>query len=265
MNGLDWTTVYWLYLLVAGGICVFLIIYLIPHRAVLSARYLLLLMIAVAESCITSAMELKVTGLADKLFWVKLEYFGVSWTGVLFLFFILIITGRETWLTSKRQLLLSLIPAVTIILAVTNDIHHLIWADAWLNTDGPVPLVAYHRSIGLWIIVAYSYVLLVMGTFILIKELFIARPLYRKKLLVVLLGVLIPWVANGIYLFNLSPFRHLDITPFAFTISGLAFTWGVFRYQLMTIISLARKTIIVEQSSRQHFTRGSECYSSLFS
>ncbi len=244
MNGLDWNTIYWIYLLGSGGICFLIIAFLIPHRSAPSARFLLILMVAVAEWCIVSAMEIKVSDLGDKLFWVKLEYLGAAWVGVLFLFFILVVTGKEAWLTRKRILMLSVVPISVIVLALTNDFHHLLWSDAWLNNEGLAPLVAYQRSVGFWIFITYSYILMISGLSILIKELFISRELYRKKLLVILLGALIPWGANGIYLFELSPLGHLDLTPFAFTLSGLACAWGMFRYQLMNIISLAHKTII---------------------
>ena len=244
MAGLSWTTIFWFYLLIAGGICVLLVVYLIPHRLVLNARYLMLLMIAVGVWSLANSMEIRVPGLAGKLVWVKLEYFGGAWIGILYFLFILVTTGKESWLTRKRILLLSIIPIITIVLAVTNSFHHLIWTKAWLNTDGLAPLVAYSRGLGFWLFIIYTYLLMVIGTIIVIKEFLIAGEIYRKKLLIVLLGALVPWVANGIYLLDLSPVRNLDLTPFAFTISGLAFAWGLYRYQLMNIISLAHKTII---------------------
>ena len=53
-----------------------------------------------------------------------------------------------------------------------------------------------------------------------------------------------PWVATVIYLFGLSPFPHLDLTPFSFIILGLACALGLFRYQLIDITPIARHLVV---------------------
>jgi PAS domain S-box-containing protein len=60
-----------------------------------------------------------------------------------------------------------------------------------------------------------------------------------------LIAVLAPWIGNLLYLSGLSPLG-LDTTPFAFTISALAITWGIYGVQLMEILPIARSIIIEE-------------------
>jgi PAS domain S-box-containing protein len=45
-----------------------------------------------------------------------------------------------------------------------------------------------------------------------------------------------------------SPFPHLDLTPFAFTLTGLAMTWGLFRFRLLDIVPVARDAVIESMS-----------------
>jgi PAS domain S-box-containing protein len=55
---------------------------------------------------------------------------------------------------------------------------------------------------------------------------------------------LAPLTANALSIFNLIPLQGIDLTPFAFVITGLAMAWGLFRYQLLDVVPVARDTII---------------------
>jgi len=58
-----------------------------------------------------------------------------------------------------------------------------------------------------------------------------------------LLGVFAPWIGNVLYVTQLNPFPNLDLTPFGFTLSGLALAWGLFRFRLFDIVPVARSAI----------------------
>jgi PAS domain S-box-containing protein len=58
------------------------------------------------------------------------------------------------------------------------------------------------------------------------------------------LAVFAPWIANALSVFQVTPFRHLDLTPFGFTVTGLAMSWGVLRYQLLDLVPVARDQVI---------------------
>jgi two-component sensor histidine kinase len=59
-----------------------------------------------------------------------------------------------------------------------------------------------------------------------------------------LLGILVSLATNVLYGTNLNPFTGLDITPLAFTISGLLFTWAIFGQRLFDLVPVARETLI---------------------
>ncbi|RME75323.1 MAG: GAF domain-containing protein [Chloroflexi bacterium] len=99
---------------------------------------------------------------------------------------------------------------------------------------------------GPWFFVhsAYSYLLLLIGTMAVILMLVRSPHLYRLQAAVLLTAVAVPWLGNGLYLSGASPLPHLDLTPFAFTLSGLMFAWGLFRLRLFDIIPVARRAVI---------------------
>ena len=59
-----------------------------------------------------------------------------------------------------------------------------------------------------------------------------------------LVGVLIPWIGNILYVFDINPFYPIDLTPFTTFLSGLAMAFAVLRLKALDIIPIAREKII---------------------
>ena len=221
-----------------------LAVYMIPRWNALSARALMLLMISVSLWAFGYGMEFKSVGLEAKLSWVRAEYLGAAWTGALFFLFATTLTGKIAWLKSGRVILFLIPPALTILAVYTNAHHQLIWSRAWIEHSGPVPTMAYQRGPGFWLFVAYSYGLLIAATVDLFHGYLFTRQIEGRHFWVVLTGVLAPWVSNIVYLAGIDPLRSIDLTPVAFTVSGLAFFWGTVRHQMLELIPIARDTVI---------------------
>ena len=67
-------------------------------------------------------------------------------------------TGRRSWLTRRNLVLLSIVPAVSLVLLWTNGFHHLMRADVWLDTGGSYAIVGRTFGTWFWVHSAYSYV-----------------------------------------------------------------------------------------------------------
>ena len=204
----------------------------------------MLLMAAVALWSFAYGMEFISPNLVQKLRWVKVEYVGVVWIGMLFFSFILKSSGGPWQLNKTGYILLSFFPLCVILLVFTNSLHHLMWRLAWLDLSGRAPVVAYLRGPGFWGYTAFSYVLIFLATLLVVKSLMSARGIVRKQQLVVLAGVSFPLVSNVLYLFGFKELRALDLTPASFTISGVAFSWGLLRYQMLNLIPLAHEAVL---------------------
>lgn len=188
-------------------------------------------------------MELISPNMVLKLWWVKIEYLGAAWVGLLIFCFITTITAKKSQVTKTGYLLLSIVPLLTILLVLTNDHHHLMWEHVWLDLSGRAPTLSYIRGEGFWGYVGFSYLLIFMATFVLIRDLISAKGIAGKQLFMLLIGVMCPWLANILYLSGFDELKHLDLTPAAFTVSGIAFSWGLLKYQ-MGLIPLAREMLI---------------------
>ena len=95
-------------------------------------------------------MELISPNMVLKLWWVKIEYLGAAWVGLLIFCFITTITAKKSQVTKTGYLLLSIVPLLTILLVLTNDHHHLMWEHVWLDLSGRAPTLSYIRGEGFW-------------------------------------------------------------------------------------------------------------------
>jgi PAS domain S-box-containing protein len=199
-------------------------------------------MLAAAVWSLAYAVELGMADRQTKLLLVKIEYLGIVSVPVFWLAFALQYTGRSKWLTARRAALLAVVPVVALLLMWTNDAHHLFYADSVVDTSGPFPALIATRGVAYWLNVAYAYPLLASGTILIAQMLLHSPRLYLGQTIAVLVAVLMPWLGNALWLVGLSP--NLDLTPVAFTISGLAVAWGLFRFRLLDIVPAARAVII---------------------
>jgi PAS domain S-box-containing protein len=241
---MDWTLIFGFFSLISGMICAGIAIYLAPYRKKRGAGQLMLLMTGISIWTLGYGMELLSPDLSLKLWWVKIEYMGVSWLGVLIFTFVCTLTGKTDYLKKKRHLLLFVVPVLTILLALTNEFHGLMWQQAHLESNSAIQGIVFERTPLFWGYTAFSYGLIFWTTVILIKAVASSRGLYRKQLTLILTGVMVPWLFNGLYLFKFQTIQHLDLTPFAFMVSGILFAWGFLRYQLLNLIPLAHKAVM---------------------
>ncbi|MEW5721535.1 MAG: histidine kinase N-terminal 7TM domain-containing protein [Thermodesulfobacteriota bacterium] len=242
---MSWLTIYWLPPFISGALSAGLAVYLWPRRDVPPVRTLILIFLVVALWSFAYVQEILTPGLEAKLWCSRIQWPSVVAVSPLWFFFALQYSGREQWLTRFRRAVLIGVPALALALAWTTGHHHFIWRRFWIETTGPAPMLAMERGLGFWVLfVFFSYTLVFLGTVILVGAFLRSRHLFRKQVLVLLIGVTVPWGFNVLFLLGFSPLPRLDLTPAAFTVSTLALAWGLFRFQLLDIMPVARETII---------------------
>jgi PAS domain S-box-containing protein len=103
----------------------------------------------------------------------------------------------------------------------------------------PFELLYRHFGFGFWIHTGYCYTIMLLATILLVRSLVNAPGRYKGQALSLLVGIAAPWIGNVMYVFSIPPFSDFDMTPVVFTISGIAFSWGVFRHRLLDIVPVA--------------------------
>ena len=201
------------------------------------------MMALVALWAILYAMEIMAPDLASKVLWAKFEYISIAFIPVAWALFTLEYTGTKGKPLIYRALLLSVLPATTLGIVLSNDLHHIHWSRTYLDVSGNFLIV--EGGPWYWVHAVYSYLLLIMGVYLLVKMFYKAKTVYKGQLAAVLIGIIAPWAANAIYLMHLMPIRYLDPTPFAFTITGAAFASAFYYWRLLDIVPVAYEKIVM--------------------
>jgi PAS domain S-box-containing protein len=237
-------TPYTIPLIVVGIGTVAFGLYIWWRRRTPEAAILAVLMLAVAEWSLAYAVGLASVGFPAKIFWAKVQYIGIVTIPASWLLFVLLYARREEWSRASRMGLLAIEPVLMLALVYTNDAHRLVWADSVMDTSGSFSLLAHTYGGGFWAHSIYSYVLFGIAILFIARAFIYSSQLYRKQAGVMLAASLAPLAGNLIYIFGLSPFPHLDLTPFAFTITCVVFAGGLSRFRLLDILPVARDAII---------------------
>ncbi len=173
--------------------------------------------------------------LANYIFTI-IEYPGIVTVPVAWFFIVLHYTGGDRYLTRKTIPLFFIIPAITILLVLTNPLHHLYYTGFTSVVDNGLVIWAFLHGPLFWIHVSYSYGLSLLGLALVITRLYAARDIYRHQMQLLLLACAIPVLANIVYVLSLGPVPGLDLTPLMFTLSGLIVAPGIVRFQLFVIM-----------------------------
>ena len=238
-------TPYILPLLAASVIAVLVAVNVWRRRATASgAQALVLLALAIAEWSLGYALEIAGADLPTKIFWGKSQYIGIGTIPLLWVIFTYSYLTQGTRMTRRNVSLLSIVPLITLILAFTTELHGLIWKDIRIHNVGAFSALDFTHGWWFWINLGYSYILLLTGTIFIFRSFKRTKGLFRRQNLILLIAVLTPWVGNVLYVSGLSPIPNLDITPFAFTISAVAFALGIYRFQLGNLAPVARELVV---------------------
>ncbi|MDD5503028.1 MAG: histidine kinase N-terminal 7TM domain-containing protein, partial [Candidatus Thermoplasmatota archaeon] len=236
------TSQYAIALLLSAAISLALSLYVLRRRSAPGSKYFAFLMIAVAEWSIAAAFEAYFSDAGTKILLSKISYLGIASTPTFFILFALSHTRRGKATSRRNAALLCIMPVATIAMAFTNDFHGLLWSSFSPGPAGTNILI-YGHGAWFWINVAYSYAMMLGSTTILALKLAKSSKFYRRQTATVLIGSLVPWIGNAIYIFGFSPIPGLDFAPVFFSICGIIITLGIYRFGLFNIVPVAREVL----------------------
>ena len=201
------------------------------------------LMLATAWWSFTSAMHVLVPDREARIVIAKFQYLAVAPIGVLWLLFATKYS-RAAWVGDRfLRAVVWIIPAATLTLAATNERHDFYWSAITEVPTASGTRLVYSGGPWYWVHATFTYVLLLVGTLMLMRGLRRFPPPYRRQTAMILAGVIVPWAGNVIYLARVFG-PGVDPTPLAFAVSGICFTWGMYRYRLFGLVPVARDMVL---------------------
>lgn len=228
-----------------GASIAFLVALIAWQRQMISGgKSLTALMFAVTIWSGGAALEYASPDILEQIFWAKIEYFGTVSCPVFFLLFALEYNHMDKRITRKNIFFLFIIPIITLVLTLTNEWHGLIWSSFSPSPAGD-NLTIFGHGIFFWIgAVAYSYLIMLVGTLLLIRGALGLPGTYRRQVVLVIAAAIAPWLVNLVYITGFSPTPGLELTPLVILISGIILALAIFQFHLLDLVPIARDTLV---------------------
>jgi PAS domain S-box-containing protein len=221
-------------------------VYAWTRRSTAGAPALVLLASAIIVWSLGYTLEIASSTLSAKIFWGKVQYLGIVSAPLLWFIFGYNYSRPGQRLSHRTMFLLSIVPLITLVLVFTTEGHGLIWREISAVAAGDAAVLDVSYGLWFWIHSAYSYILLLLGTIYILRPVRHLWGPYRGQALALIVAVAVPWISNFLYLTGNNLIQNLDPTPFAFTVSLLALTWGIFGFQLINLSPVARDLVVDE-------------------
>jgi PAS domain S-box-containing protein len=226
----------------AGLVLAALAAYVAWRRGTRAGLWLAVLLVSVAWWGLAYAVELTVTDIASKTRWGDLKYIGVCAVAPVWLLFVLHYTARGRTVTRRLEVGLLVEPVVLLALLFNGATHDLVRSYPRAAAGEDLPVVATGPVF--WVHLVYSYLVILVATGLFVASMVNLSRTYRRMAIVLLAAGLLPWVANLLHNLEVGWFARLDLTPFAFTVTGGVLVWGLFRERLLNLSPLARSVIV---------------------
>jgi signal transduction histidine kinase len=221
-----------------------LTLYMLPRRHAPGAWQVVLFLGAATLWSTAYAFELASVDISGTLFFTLMEYPGIVTVPVAWFLFVLNYTGKD-WGT-KKPFVYSLfaVPVLTLCIMATNNIHHLFYSAITPAMVGGTVIWIFSYGLLFWIHGIYSYVLIIGGVILMIEKYLISPPVFRHQISILLLASLVPFIVNIIYVLNLGPVPGLDLTPFAFLVTGVALVVASSQFRLFSLMPVTYSLLV---------------------
>ncbi|MBS3748661.1 MAG: PAS domain S-box protein [Candidatus Thermoplasmatota archaeon] len=240
----------YLYLLFLSGIFAFILAYYAWHTFVIQqkmtpAKYFTFLLTCVGIWSFGSGLALWFTSTDLTYLCEQWKYLGIVFIPPTWLLLASSWTGRDSWVNWKSIVALYSIPLISLIIIFTDNFHHLFWQNIdYVFLASFVETSVVHGP-AWWLFWGYAYVVIILGTMYLIRSAITLQNFYKKQAFLLLLGAVIPWIANAIYSLELlySVFGSFDFTPISFAFTGLIYTYGFTHFKLIDVFPVSKETV----------------------
>lgn len=178
-----------------------------------------LILLSCAEVTLAHALQGVNSDFAIKVFWYKMCILGFTITPTAFFCLTLRYGGWENILTTRTLVMLSVFPALTAGLVLTNELHGLVWNPASIARIVTITTFVSiaDAHIWYWLFVTYSYLLMGIGCFFLIRVLVLSRGIFGWQASAVVFAAVLSLLGTFLDFLVVSP-----LPPFSATALGLA-------------------------------------------
>ncbi|ELZ85731.1 HTR-like protein [Haloferax elongans ATCC BAA-1513] len=192
----------------------------------------------------SAAYLLQLTGatLDWQFAWLRVSYLGSSFLAPSLFVFAAEYVDARIEITPRLVAVISLPIVGLSLLAVTNPLHGFMWTVTGIS-ETPLAVIQRDFHTGYYVLIAYSYLIVLLGTGLLLRQVLRSRRILRLQSLAIFVGVSIPFFSNVYWVLGESV---IDYTSIVFAVSSSLLAVALFRYQLLDLVPIARDTVVEE-------------------
>ena len=214
-----------------------------PNR---NAFAMFLFMVVTAVYLTFYLFQLASSELVLARFWM---YAALPWrmlVGISWLIVALHVAGYERTLHSIHYTLLSIIPFICTLLAWTNRFHGLFGHDFQMITVGSYQLLSHQFGPLYYLTIGFTSMCIIIGFIILMITVIRRARSNPWQALWISVSILAPVITNLLFAMGYSPIPGINLTPFNFSVTGLALAASLFHYDFLDLAPAARAMLFMK-------------------
>ena len=230
-------TVFISILIILTIILTFFLSYLLNKKSKKQLDKIFIIIFILLIICIlpTILQMIFISKISNLVYFDYISYIGVCFLPVAFIFMALIFSKTTIKFTQNLKLLL-ILPAISLLILWTNDFHHLFYKHYSIYSS--------EVQFGKYFYIHYYYtiILFAISIFILMKYSIKNSGFFSKQAILILIGILIPIVANILSYIGLIPGINITSIGLAFTV--ILFALAMFKFDLFKLAPIALQIIV---------------------
>lgn len=236
-----------LYLFIAILFLSFLFVYSFVRGKSNHARVMGLLSLCLQIYLLGYLLEINTNQLSEMIFWNQIQYFGIPFFPALWLVISLLYTGRIDYIKGYRLIIIFIIPILTFIIRITNNVHFLYYKTLEIQTIGEFS--SLYLTKGPWYLVQMIYVLiiLVLCTYFYYQRYRKSSGNERMQFSLLLYASVLPYIALILVFINLGG-SGIDYTAIILPPCILLINLALTKYNFLDIKNLARERVFEDSS-----------------
>jgi diguanylate cyclase len=228
-------------LLTLLSVLVFLFLgtYSVRYRKLPGGTFFIVSMFLIAINSVASIFELKSNVFEMKLAWRNIQQIPLFLSPVFFLGTVMELIGADRSKVNRRLLLLGIPALVYLLLVFTDSFHHWIRAAIHLEEYGQFSRIRVESTVLSLLFIAYTRVVGFLAIALLFFNLRKVSHFYKKQYVLVLGGLLIPYIITFI-----GKFTSLEISAASASIpTGVLLYYALFHYKFLRVKPLALEKV----------------------
>lgn len=237
---------YFLLICVLTAVDVILLLVCLKHRRKKAVNSFIAVMLLIIIAHVFYGASLVISQPEIKFMVHEMKFIGVVYFSVAFFIMYMQFFDKRNMLRKRNIILLSIVPTISLILALTNNYHHLFRERLYLVENDYGSFVGVQSGLLFWPYIIYSYSIYVFVICIVIRTYLKTPKIYRLQLGIMVAAAISTLLINFVSVSGIFFEDFGDATLISFTFAAIIQFYGLVLYKPAGMIKMARGLAVNE-------------------